>query len=715
MAQTMTNIFQPISGDALPSQISRRANHPAARLGITGNLSEPFETNKFYANLFLGDQSNGVWTHPYSVSWAKGSGNAQSWGLAISHIDRDQLALGNDTGHNSVQFYINPIGIQSMILSAAELGNSTALTTDSLKGFSVNANLAPITNTQPILTFPLVQGMGFVTGIYKGATPLIQSSVFFRSINGPISVGSTYKYQVVLEDGKSWLIYATPDNYFGPPRLNLTSNTAILGATGWQGTIQIAKNPAGAPGEAVYDAAAGLYAISANISGAVNGTDGSYSLSFIKGGNRAKVMLMFALPHHIQSFANGTAAGRTCVSLYTTTKGLASAIFGDAWTMAEPNLPTDMLFAPWHPVRRSVSRFSTQVASTLNAAAAAELNQDIPAQTNLDSMYFSGKALAKFAAIVYASRDLAGDAGLAAQGLARLKSALGTFVANGQMNPLVYDESWGGVVSVAGWTDPNADFGNTWYNDHHFHYGYFVYTAAVIGYLDPSWLEQGTNKAWVNMLVKDFANPVAGDEFPFSRAFDWYHGHSWAKGLFASADGKDQESTSEDAFATYGMKMWGRVIGDDSMEARGNLMLSVQARSFQNYFLMESNNTNQPASFINNKVTGILFENKADWATYFSGEWYCKEGIHMIPISSPSALIRTPAFVQQEYDTYMSGARIDEAEGGWRGILYANLALVDPVRSWQFFANASFDAAWLDGGASRTWYLAYAASLGGAA
>lgn len=41
-------------------------------------------------------------------------------------------------------------------------------------------------------------------------------------------------------------------------------------------------------------------------------------------------------------------------------------------------------------------------------------------------------------------------------------------------------------------------------------------------------------------------------------------------------------------------------------------MLAVQARTFSNYFYLQSNNTNQPARFIENKVTGILFENKVD-------------------------------------------------------------------------------------------------------
>lgn len=108
--------------------------------------------------------------------------------------------------------------------------------------------------------------------------------------------------------------------------------------------------------------------------------------------------------------------------------------------------------------------------------------------------------------------------------------------------------------------DSGLDFGNAYYNDHHFHYSYFVYAASVIAYLDPPWLTEGTNKAWVDMLVRDYANPATDDPyFPFSRSFDWYHGHSWAKGLFESDDGKDEESSSEDAFSSYAIKMWGKV------------------------------------------------------------------------------------------------------------------------------------------------------------
>lgn len=118
------------------------------------------------------------------------------------------------------------------------------------------------------------------------------------------------------------------------------------------------------------------------------------------------------------------------------------------------------------------------------------------------------------------------------------------------------------------------------------------------------------------MLVRDAANPSTQDTlFPFSRAFDWYHGHSFAKGLFESADSKDQESSSEDGFFSYALKMWGQVIGDRSMEARGNLMLAIQARAFKNYYLMESDNHVQPANFIANKVAGIV----SFWQKFLEG------------------------------------------------------------------------------------------------
>jgi hypothetical protein len=63
------------------------------------------------------------------------------------------------------------------------------------------------------------------------------------------------------------------------------------------------------------------------------------------------------------------------------------------------------------------------------------------AQTNLDSMYFSGKGLSKFATIVYTINDLAKNSALAQTGLANLKTAFATFINNKQTYPLVYEST----------------------------------------------------------------------------------------------------------------------------------------------------------------------------------------------------------------------------------------------------------------------------------
>lgn len=198
---------------------------------------------------------------------------------------------------------------------------------------------------------------------------------------------------------------------------------------------------------------------------------------------------MYALPHHIQSFSGPTTLGNKLIRLQTTTKGLATAVIADSWTMLEPNLPTDIGFAPWTPQHRSATNISSAACQIINAVAQAEVHQDMDAQSNLDSMYFSGKALSKFATLIYVVHDLSQQQHLAAEGLKRLKAAFSRFVANQQRYPLVYDTAWKGIVSVGSYVtgDAGQDFGNTYYNDHHFHYGMYshIYTNTIGFYARP--------------------------------------------------------------------------------------------------------------------------------------------------------------------------------------------------------------------------------------
>ena len=111
-------------------------------------------------------------------------------------------------------------------------------------------------------------------------------------------------------------------------------------------------------------------------------------------------------------------------------------------------------------------------------------------------------------------------------------------------------------------------------------------------------------------------------------------------------------------------------------------------------------------------LTKQLFENKIDHTTYFGANPEYIQGIHMLPLSPASAYTRSTTFINEEWHSYFSEASFNPASkvgGGWRGVLYGNLACIDPQAAWRFFSQEKFDMGWIDGGASRTWYLAYAA------
>lgn len=471
------------------------------------------------------------------------------------------------------QVYVNPKK-QSLVLSAKELDHQTFLTTDTHLPFSVNTNLnSRLDSQEPKITFPVVQGMSFVSAGYRNATPTIQTGGRgFVEFGPPVLLGRTAKYRVKDMDGREWVIYINPTSSleYDATRFALIDVNTAVGPPGFKGTIQVAKNPLGAEGEAMYDRASGAFVCEARVTAVVDDSTGTYSLSYTKIGTSP--LLMFALPHHIQSLDPELKSRITKLQLRTTTKGMATAVWAEKLTFIEPNLPTTMSFGPWNPSMSTPSkiRYPPEIFALISAVAERDLRRAMTEAIPQDSMYYAGKSLAKFAAIVWVIKEVLTNNTLATAGLEKLKRELDRYITNQQRYPLYYDDSWKGIVSKAGFTDPGADFGNTYYNDHHFHFGYFVYTAAVIGYLDPEWLTKGDNRAWTNMLIKDFAeSDYRGRDYPFSRSFDWWHGHSWAKGLFESGDGKDQESTSEDGFASFAVKMWGKVVGDANMEKRG--------------------------------------------------------------------------------------------------------------------------------------------------
>lgn len=735
-APTIEDVFLPMSFNPPPATIRSRNDHPQRPVGVA--QEGVLQTNKFYASFFANDQDNRTWTHPYSVWWPKNNAT-QGRGLSISHTDRKDFIYGPG---DPVESFEDTSFRQSLALSARELGNGTGLTMNSLTAESVNVNLAPSRSVQPLISFPLVQGMAFVTGIYNGASVLIQTQQQFSDVTelGVVFRGSTeavYGWSLRLADESTWLIYITGSHrtgYMAPnstskePTLSLLDRRTLVGPIGFRGTVQVAKNPIGESGLSVFNAAAGAYPETGEVSGSVSGRCGTYTLSWSKKGVQEQELLMFALPHHVASFDEDTASQITSITLASTSKGIATAVLADSFTMVEDDLPTDIGFDPWSPRLGSVGSaeasggtISERAKSAVSSIGKLELQGDITVLTNLTSKYYAGIAFSIYARSLYATTKIAGEASVSSRSLQKLENAFSRYVNNLEPNPLAYDTVWGGICSTGSYgnNDSSIDFGNTYYNDHNFHYGYYVYTAAIIGYLDPEWLTRNNsaNKIWVNTLIRDWANPSTEDPyFPFSRSYDWYHGHSWARGVLESENGKDQESSAEDAFSTYAIKMWGRAIGDPVMEARGNLQLAITARALQSYYLLDSNNTVQPPDFIGVRAAGILFDRLVNHTTYFGDQVSFVQGIHMLPINPSSAYTRKAAFVREEWDQYFAGNKSGSLTGdGFVGHVYVNLAIADMEgarESYEFMLRQPVNGSSVDG-QSLAWNLAYTAGLGG--
>ncbi len=140
----------------------------------------------------------------------------------------------------------------------------------------------------------------------------------------------------------------------------------------------------------------------------------------------------------------------------------------------------------------------------------------------------------------------------------------------------VYDEEAHGMVGMT------PSFGSEEFNDHHFHYGYLLFAAGLLGEADPALV---TRWAPVMDLVAADLGSAGGDgAFPDLRVFDVYAGHSWASGTSPFADGNNQESSSEAAMAWTGLATWAAATGNETLRTQATWMLSLEAQSGATYW-----------------------------------------------------------------------------------------------------------------------------------
>ena len=139
-------------------------------------------------------------------------------------------------------------------------------------------------------------------------------------------------------------------------------------------------------------------------------------------------------------------------------------------------------------------------------------------------------------------------------------------------------------------------------NDKHFHWGYFLKSAAVIGRHDPAWLN--AYMPLFQQLVKDVANYQRNQKrFPFLRNFNPYYGHNWADGIANGGLGDNQESTGEATNFAAGMFELGELTGDTNMRDVALYLYEQEIMATQQYWF------NQDADLENSS------------GTFYNGNW----------------------------------------------------------------------------------------------
>lgn len=168
---------------------------------------------------------------------------------------------------------------------------------------------------------------------------------------------------------------------------------------------------------------------------------------------------------------------------------------------------------------------------------------DYPADT-----YFGGKAPHRDAQLLAIARQVGADeAATSIRERVLTQIRMWAEVDGGTQRDafcFTYDETNHGVVGLT------PSFGSDEFNDHHFHYGYFLYAAGTLAATDAELAEELAPV--LDALAADIACDAATEAVPVRRVFDAYASHSWASGTSPFADGNNQESSSEATTAWAG-------------------------------------------------------------------------------------------------------------------------------------------------------------------
>lgn len=378
--------------------------------------------------------------------------------------------------------------------------------------------------------------------------------------------------------------------------------------------------------------------------------------------------------------------------------GTYPSVYGDL------EVCTGSRLTSWAPLREPVGSLDlSALGSADRDVILAQVAADVASTPDFPSdTYFGGKAMYRAATLVVLGEQLG-----AADVVAPLREQVTALLrewsepqgcAERDARCFVYDPVARGVVGLA------TSFGSEEFNDHHFHYGYLLAAAGLLGADDPSLV---TDVAPVmDLLAQDIAAATASPQLPRLRVFDAYAGHSWASGTAPFADGNNQESSSEAVNAWNGLGLWAQVSGQVELADQAAWLMSTEAAATA--YWTDLDLTDPVYDGFEHTVVALNWGGKRDWATWFSAEPSAMLGILLLPMG-PYAdyLAIDPDRVRDS---------LAEAAPDGYDVMFGDYLLMYRALAGQQDAAAAWDDALalpderIDDGSSRAYLLAWIAA-----
>jgi endo-1,3(4)-beta-glucanase len=489
-------------------------------------------------------------------------------------------------------------------------------------------------NQQTVATSRITHGSPFIF------TTFVRSTMTTLTTTGSTISGSDGKYQLHVGD-RQYGIYTTASTTSVGQTLLLNAKAGDL--------LTIFALPNGASSSQYFAAATRpITATSVTYTTSAHHVTTTYHLDTRNGNS------LFAATPDMQL---GTPAS---IGSFTTLLGTQSVYSGTAFTDTEP---APMLPSSELPLGKLTDGERADVIAKLGTDAS---SLDF---TQIDS-YFGGKELYRAANLLQIAESLH-QSSLANDIKIKLAARLSQWFdpTGSTKRPNIYfyyDSAYHGIVGSL------ASYGSEGFNDHHFHYGYFIYAAAVLSKYDPDFYK--TNAAMVNLLISDLASNASSTLFPKLRVFDSYAGHSWASGNGDFGDGNNQESSSEASNAWYGMYLWSQVAHNQPLASESTWLYAHETRTAQNIYLKAPTSVNDGPNYGHSTV-GIIWGGKLDYSTFFSPRPQAVLGIQLIPMSPGQAYLRDTAINKN-----IAGVAATSAElaGQFNDYLVMYQALTDP-------------------------------------